>query len=692
MQPLPILGPIMLNDLFISNIHHLQVAIVRTITEPNFNRYLCAGIEDVKGNVTMVLLHNTDPSLKKEDILPKDLVLAIKEPYFEMLTNGMYGIVIENISDLIELDVDSSLMPSEWRRDALAPYSSDPSQLKIAGNIALSRKDFIKAARHYTMGISLCKSSQRDVRQHLLRNRALVNIYLGRYQQAREDALASIIQHQQGVAASDARTLDTKAYFRAARASYHLAQFDEARRYLDKALILSPGDSDILRELNQTQARISESQHGEYDFDALSRSTQHGKPRIDAANFVSNTEIKNFGDSRGRGLIATKDIQMGELVMCEKAFCAAFAHDVLDHAHVNLIANSHLQQVSSYRTARLTPMAIHKILHNGCVAEPFLNLWAPEFPTVTRGGVAVDSQTMVSSLFVDRAIKLNHFDLPPCMADLQISMMPGNVETVVNTITKSSTGPTSSGIFLRASLFNHSCAANAVNAFVGDLIIIHASKNIKKGEEITIAYTPREPNFQKKLEEWGFVCTCAHCKADAQHPHATIEERGKLLLLAFIALTSTLMSTSSSHRAGSLAPPDRELKRLYIQLKLTYNPSICGNLPYLGLVHIDMLRAKLCAEKPDGADVGLVLYHSLACLRNTGLVVNREKDALSVDASNYVHSCYTVDALMHAAMACKKLGKAALCDELTKLAQLMWKIHTGATVGFDEKYANVPGM
>lgn len=692
MQPLPILGPIMLNDLFISNIHHLQVAIVRTITEPNFNRYLCAGIEDVKGNVTMVLLHNTDPSLKKEDILPKDLVLAIKEPYFEMLTNGMYGIVIENISDLIELDVDSSLMPSEWRRDALAPYSSDPSQLKIAGNIALSRKDFIKAARHYTMGISLCKSSQRDVRQHLLRNRALVNIYLGRYQQAREDALASIIQHQQGVAASDARTLDTKAYFRAARASYHLAQFDEARRYLDKALILSPGDSDILRELNQTQARISESQHGEYDFDALSRSTQHGKPRIDAANFVSNTEIKNFGDSRGRGLIATKDIQMGELVMCEKAFCAAFAHDVLDHAHVNLIANSHLQQVSSYRTARLTPMAIHKILHNGCVAEPFLNLWAPEFPTVTRGGVAVDSQTMVSSLFVDRAIKLNHFDLPPCMADLQISMMPGNVETVVNTITKSSTGPTSSGIFLGASLFNHSCAANAVNAFVGDLIIIHASKNIKKGEEITIAYTPREPNFQKKLEEWGFVCTCAHCKADAQHPHATIEERGKLLLLAFIALTSTLMSTSSSHRAGSLAPPDRELKRLYIQLKLTYNPSICGNLPYLGLVHIDMLRAKLCAEKPDGADVGLVLYHSLACLRNTGLVVNREKDVLNVDASNYVHSCYTVDALMHAAMACKKLRRAVLCNEFTKLARLMWKIHTGATVGFDEKYANVLGM
>lgn len=505
----------MLNDLFISNIHHLQVAIVRTITEPNFNRYLCAGIEDVKGNVTMVLLHNTDPSLKKEDILPKDLVLAIKEPYFEMLTNGMYGIVIENISDLIELDVDSSLMPSEWRRDALAPYSSDPSQFKIAGNIALSRKDFIKAARHYTMGISLCKSSQRDVRQHLLRNRALVNIYLGRYQQAREDALASIIQHQQGVAASDARTLDTKAYFRAARASYHLAQFDEARRYLDKALILSPGDSDILRELSQTQARISESQHGEYDFDALSRSIQQAKPRIDAANFVSNTQMKNFGDSRGRGLIATKDIQMGELVMCEKAFCAAFVHDVPDHAHVNLIANFHMQRVSSYHIARLTPMTIHKILHNGCIAEPFFNLWAPEFPLDIRGGVAVDGQTMVSSLFVDRAIKLNHFDLPPCMADLQISMMPGNVETVVNTLTKSSTGPVSSGIFLRASFLNHSCAANAVAAFIGDLIIIHASKNIKKGEEITIAYGPRELNFQKKLQKYGFVCTCAHCKADA---------------------------------------------------------------------------------------------------------------------------------------------------------------------------------
>ena len=53
-----------------------------------------AGIEDETGGVDHLSLYNSDPKLKPAQVLPKDAVFAIKEPYYKALLAGGYVVRI----------------------------------------------------------------------------------------------------------------------------------------------------------------------------------------------------------------------------------------------------------------------------------------------------------------------------------------------------------------------------------------------------------------------------------------------------------------------------------------------------------------------------------------------------------------------------------------------------------------------
>lgn len=72
------------------------------------------------------------------------------------------------------------------------------------------------------------------------------------------------------------------------------------------------------------------------------------------------------------------------------------------------------------------------------------------------------------------------------------------------------------GIFYDCARFNHSCSSNAYfswNVRIGKETI-HAIKDIKAGEEITLCYC--DPHHDVRLRQWelkhyGFVCDCPAC-------------------------------------------------------------------------------------------------------------------------------------------------------------------------------------
>jgi len=73
----------------------------------------------------------------------------------------------------------------------------------------------------------------------------------------------------------------------------------------------------------------------------------------------------------------------------------------------------------------------------------------------------------------------------------------------------------STGIWTHASLINHSCVSTARRSFIGDMMIVRASRNLEPGTEVTFWYYPptgRTFKEQKeKLQNWGFECDCPLC-------------------------------------------------------------------------------------------------------------------------------------------------------------------------------------
>ncbi|MCL7036354.1 hypothetical protein MKW94_014973 [Papaver nudicaule] len=71
------------------------------------------------------------------------------------------------------------------------------------------------------------------------------------------------------------------------------------------------------------------------------------------------------------------------------------------------------------------------------------------------------------------------------------------------------------GLWILASFINHSCEPNARRLHVGDHLMVHASRDIKAGEEIFFAYFDVLTPLKKRAEmskTWGFSCECNRCR------------------------------------------------------------------------------------------------------------------------------------------------------------------------------------
>ncbi|KAI3945393.1 hypothetical protein MKW92_004825 [Papaver armeniacum] len=71
------------------------------------------------------------------------------------------------------------------------------------------------------------------------------------------------------------------------------------------------------------------------------------------------------------------------------------------------------------------------------------------------------------------------------------------------------------GLWILASFINHSCEPNARRLHIGDHLMVHASRDIKTGEEIFFAYFDVLTPLNKRNEmskTWGFHCQCNRCR------------------------------------------------------------------------------------------------------------------------------------------------------------------------------------
>lgn len=648
-EPISSLTPITLHELWLETHHRGRILIVRTFCEPIRRSAIQNAIEDVRGDVDRLSIYNLPSTTRPDRILPKSAIVAVKEPYLEATIDGGFMVRVDHPSDFVLLEPDEDLVPPQWKRSARKTVTG--SQLKESGNTAFKQGEWQKARQSYSEALTK-NHIDTDLRLTLLRNRAQVHLNLGQYECASDDAIASVIFGDN--LSHEAKSLNVKSYFRAGRAQYELGNFSLAYEYLEQALDLNPKDNAIMVDLKRTQQRILEQQSGEYDFSAMAQSATSSHRKLDHASFTSNTMIASSAN-RGRGLFAAKEIKRGSVVMVEKAFCANFGGDLGKDYSLLVSINTDRMEIGTCaeRLYELTD----KIIRNPHHASRFLNLYdGGKFKQkqVSR----VDGAVVVDTFQVQAIAGLNGFECPSIRSSLDVEEGKARQST---------------GVWIHASYINHSCLPNTCTAFIGDMMIVRATDDIKAGEEIFTTYNPVAISFPKRNEKfsmwWGFQCDCRLCQLESQLPAAVFTERDRLAEEAkdFIAANPRTLATITQ-------PVDKAIiakgKDILSRLHATYDKQIYGKFPRLDCVSIELwlVQAGL-ASHAAGLSPMVDIATTTRLLQDLGYELKVKGSEASIDTTNGYVCAEVVHAAIYGAEAWRLAGRPQAGKTLVELAK-----------------------
>ncbi|MBE3047145.1 SET domain-containing protein-lysine N-methyltransferase, partial [Candidatus Bathyarchaeota archaeon] len=392
--------------------------------------------------------------------------------------------LVDHPSDLVVTD------ETQYHGQDAAAAEKLAKKCKAEGNTALKKQDLAQAYRSYTEGLKIAKlpivtESAPGLARDICRNRALVNILLNQLDEAKADAQASLIG---GEDQAD-KELDAKAYSRAGTAAYNLGNYEEARAFFEEQLKLTPGDKVATANLKRIDLRLGEQETGEYNMKKIRAALSTQRPGADAATFTGSTEVKD-SPGRGRGLFASRDIPPGALIMAEKAFCVTWAHDDLALTAMTYDVRDDRIRVSP---AGLTRAVVQRLLMNPSQMDRVFALHG-DYQGDGKDVRSTEDGPVVDVFRVHDTVSRNGFGLA--------SPYGNGVST---------------GIWTRTAFINHSCVSNSEKEFVGDLIVIRASKPIAKGEEILHNYIEAVDHDERQsvlMSTWGFNCECELCKAE----------------------------------------------------------------------------------------------------------------------------------------------------------------------------------
>lgn len=438
-----------------------------------------------------VTLHN---SRQGEEVLDSASRFVIKEPYFTLTDQGEATLRIDHPSDLICKDApDDSLKPaSDEGKAAVAEKLA--TSCKNEGNAALKQNDSPLAHAKYTKGLRVARQDgvldlNPDLAQDLCRNRAHVNLLLNQLDEAISDAKASLISKED----ERSKELDSKAYLRAGSAAYTLGDFHEAKTYYEEQQKLAPQDENASINLRRVDMRLREQKTGAYNWKKIKANLSRARPLVDAASFLSNAKIKD-SQGRGRGLFATCDIPAGEIVMCEKAFCVVWGFQSEALTAMTYDARDDRIRVSPVGLCR---SIVQKLLSNPSQIEKVMGLYS-DYQGDGKNVSRTEDGPMVDTFRVHDIVSRNAFGLGSQFGE-------------------QGARDASTGLWIWTAYVNHSCIPNVKKEFIGDLMVLRATRPVVAGEEIFHSYDESSDYDARKralMTTWGFECDCSLCVAE----------------------------------------------------------------------------------------------------------------------------------------------------------------------------------
>lgn len=382
---------------------------------------------------------------------------------------------------------------------------SEADAMCIIGNKYFTKGEYKLALEYYNKGFQLFPCSVR-----VLSNRAATYMRMERWGLAQQDVDAVL-----KIDPSHTKCLHRRAFI-----YLNLQQPFEAKKMLDSLIQdlihnrTRDCTADIIKSeslLHDVQIAIRE-QQGVYDLKTLMLESNHKLegaskklPRKHMDYKHPHIEMRHI-EGRGNGMISKKDFVASELIMVAKALV--------------FVQSNPLESSSSLSTTRIcfTKMLANLIeeltLHPDCGTELFSLSAGSKFPNpvLPKNTSKIDRPRMLAIL------NSNWFGSGTSITSAIIAGQRHGTESLADKSKEVA------GLWLRPSMFNHSCIPNCAYFIIGDFHFIITNRPVSIGEELTIPYCDLRISFAdrcKIFKNWnngdGFDCLCERCSYSRQN-------------------------------------------------------------------------------------------------------------------------------------------------------------------------------
>ncbi|KAK1535380.1 hypothetical protein CPAR01_08922 [Colletotrichum paranaense] len=527
-QPVNELKPLPISKMRLEEHHRGKLVIVRTMTPTDQINAIMAIAEDKAGTAVLLQLYNQPDHrvMQPDDIFPEGSICLIKDPFFKATTDGKYSLRVDHVDDIILLPEGDERIPSQWK--TWTP-SVNSEKIRQQGNNAVAQQDWGKAEILYSKALDSAATPEH--KRAALLNRSLANLKLHRPEKALSDAIESRQENDP----------TEKGLFREAKAHYALEQFSLCAEKLRQVVILNPENRDAGKELERTMCRIREQDQGIYQWKHMHNQAKATPPTIDCATYTGPVEVRQ-SPGRGRGLFTTKPVKAGELLLCEKAFAYSYAgdDDTVSRQNIKILMSWDTKRMTMGGQADLLSGLVQKLHHNPQTASRFFDLYRGKY---RLDETAEQIETVVDTFLVAKIIGLNCFGAPRAsvLHLTDTGVQQGSYTTC--------------GIWTQASHINHSCVGNCRRSFIGDVMVVRASRDMDADTELLISYRPPDEcasydETQKHLKNWGFTCRCELCEEKKSISKQTFQKRQGLFreLKSTMKACRTLAQESKAQR------------------------------------------------------------------------------------------------------------------------------------------------
>ncbi|KAK8522884.1 hypothetical protein V6N13_115833 [Hibiscus sabdariffa] len=270
-----------------------------------------------------------------------------------------------------------------------------------------------------------------------------------------------------------------------------------------KAALFDPqgnGNLDIVNGYLEKCKKLEfQSRTGSFDLSDWVLNGFKGK-HPELAEYVGPVVVKR-SEISGRGLFATKNLDAGTLLLVTKAIAIERGilggQDSAENAQLVMWKNF-IDKVKEAVTKCQRTQLLINMLSTG---EDETELEVPDM-SIFRPEIEGNGSSKDQKLEMDKILSI--LDVNSLVEEAVSAKVLGKNSDFYGV-----------GLWMLASFINHSCNSNARRLHVGDYVMVHASRDVKAGEEITFMYFDTLSPFEKRAEmsmSWGFNCKCSRCK------------------------------------------------------------------------------------------------------------------------------------------------------------------------------------